>query len=114
PHHHAPPLFPSMTVHPPRPSLFPYNDALPISRPMIASWRPRPMRPSTSQQNAATGSSLPSSASGISTRCASTPASAIASRTASRSEEHTSELQSRFDLVCRLMLEKKKKPQLKH
>src|SRR5207249_8525444 len=26
-----------------------------------------------------------------------------------RSEEHTSELQSRFDLVCRLLLEKKKK-----
>src|SRR5699024_10308149 len=29
----------------------------------------------------------------------------------SRSEEHTSELQSRFDLVCRLLLEKKKKAQ---
>src|SRR5437868_11007369 len=28
--------------------------------------------------------------------------------TAWRSEEHTSELQSRFDLVCRLLLEKKK------
>src|SRR5437868_12615770 len=27
---------------------------------------------------------------------------------AQRSEEHTSELQSRFDLVCRLLLEKKK------
>src|SRR5699024_11819397 len=27
---------------------------------------------------------------------------------ANRSEEHTSELQSRFDLVCRLLLEKKK------
>src|SRR5207249_9871103 len=26
-----------------------------------------------------------------------------------QSEEHTSELQSRFDLVCRLLLEKKKK-----
>src|SRR6478672_13253548 len=30
-------------------------------------------------------------------------------RRPSRSEEHTSELQSRSDLVCRLMLEKKKK-----
>src|SRR5690349_24196949 len=29
--------------------------------------------------------------------------------TARRSEEHTSELQSRRDLVCRLLLEKKKK-----
>src|SRR3712207_8211946 len=31
-----------------------------------------------------------------------------------RSEEHTSELQSRQYLVCRLLLEKKKKQQLKH
>src|SRR5699024_4134862 len=31
-----------------------------------------------------------------------------------RSEEHTSELQSRFDLVCRLLLEKKKKKEQKH
>src|SRR5207249_10982056 len=30
-------------------------------------------------------------------------------RVCHRSEEHTSELQSRFDLVCRLLLEKKKK-----
>src|SRR5438105_12918617 len=30
-------------------------------------------------------------------------------RTSDRSEEHTSELQSRVDLVCRLLLEKKKK-----
>src|SRR5207249_11193928 len=29
--------------------------------------------------------------------------------TLERSEEHTSELQSRFDLVCRLLLEKKNK-----
>src|SRR5205809_6227168 len=31
-----------------------------------------------------------------------------------RSEEHTSELQSRLHLVCRLLLEKKKKPQLRY
>src|SRR5438034_8051803 len=30
-----------------------------------------------------------------------------------RSEEHTSELQSHSDLVCRLLLEKKKKEQVK-
>src|SRR5699024_11427045 len=34
--------------------------------------------------------------------CGSTPDNAA------RSEEHTSELQSRFELVCRLLLEKKK------
>src|SRR5207248_8250203 len=31
-----------------------------------------------------------------------------------RSEEHTSELQSPYDLVCRLLLEKKNKPPLRH
>src|SRR6266540_7545946 len=31
-----------------------------------------------------------------------------------RSEEHTSELQSHHDLVCRLLLEKKKKKKLKN
>src|SRR2546422_7964885 len=31
-----------------------------------------------------------------------------------RSEEHTSELQSRLHLVCRLLLEKKKKKNKKH
>src|SRR5690349_25168239 len=35
------------------------------------------------------------------------PSTSPAART--RSEEHTSELQSRRDLVCRLLLEKKKK-----
>src|SRR5207249_5781108 len=34
---------------------------------------------------------------------------AVPSLHVGRSEEHTSELQSRFDLVCRLLLEKKKK-----
>src|SRR5699024_11882241 len=33
---------------------------------------------------------------------------ALVGAVALRSEEHTSELQSRFDLVCRLLLEKKK------
>ena len=35
---------------------------------------------------------------------------ARAERATIRSEEHTSELQSHSDLVCRLLLEKKKKP----
>src|SRR5690349_4146038 len=41
--------------------------------------------------------------------CGKRPAST--SRASSRSEEHTSELQSRRDLVCRLLLEKKKELQ---
>src|SRR5437868_7828428 len=45
--------------------------------------------------------------------------SAISSNSSSssldnRSEEHTSELQSRFDLVCRLLLEKKKFKDQRH
>src|SRR5437868_15349874 len=39
---------------------------------------------------------------------ASRPMTTWTSGTCRRSEEHTSELQSRFDLVCRLLLEKKK------
>src|SRR5215211_8218092 len=38
-----------------------------------------------------------------------TPSSAPPAHPARRSEEHTSELQSHSDLVCRLLLEKKKK-----
>src|SRR5438309_3341551 len=38
------------------------------------------------------------------------PVIAIASFRDYRSEEHTSELQSQFHLVCRLLLEKKKNP----
>src|SRR3982751_6954319 len=41
-----------------------------------------------------------------------TPGRAVDPETCSRSEEHTSELQSRSDLVCRLLLEKKKKMSL--
>src|SRR5260370_30694371 len=37
------------------------------------------------------------------------PPPAAARRTHRRSEEHTSELQSHLNLVCRLLLEKKKK-----
>src|SRR5690242_20940391 len=51
-------------------------------------------------RTAATRSSFESPARLCSVSCASTPRS--------RSEEHTSELQSHVNLVCRLLLEKKK------
>src|SRR5437588_3238450 len=38
------------------------------------------------------------------------PHMSLASNCVSQSEEHTSELQSHSDLVCRLLLEKKKTP----
>src|SRR5690349_23462237 len=46
--------------------------------------------------------------SGIGTSTNSTTETYRGSKANSRSEEHTSELQSRRDLVCRLLLEKKK------
>src|SRR5437867_7105806 len=41
-------------------------------------------------------------------------ATAALVRSSGRSEEHTSELQSPYDLVCRLLLEKKKKKKQKN
>src|SRR5689334_24055635 len=48
-------------------------------------------------------------ASGCSISCPGRVPSTTSGTRASRSEEHTSELQSQFHLVCRLLLEKKKK-----
>src|SRR2546430_12383444 len=42
------------------------------------------------------------------------PAVALAHAVSMRSEEHTSELQSQSNLVCRLLLEKKKKKNQSH
>src|SRR5205809_5300719 len=42
------------------------------------------------------------------------PPTGSAARWTMRSEEHTSELQSRLHLVCRLLLEKKKKKKIKN
>src|SRR2546422_10236993 len=71
------------------------HDALPISR-------PRPTSPPR------TWMSLWPIASTCGAPCCAMPASSPSFCT-TRSEEHTSELQSRLHLVCRLLLEKKKK-----
>src|SRR5436305_3208423 len=76
-----------MIPRPPRSTLFPYTTL----------FRSRGCRQ--------TGSSA---ATAHSRRTPRTPAR-LRSRPARRSEEHTSELQSRPHLVCRLLLEKKKK-----
>src|SRR2546428_6697820 len=68
-----------MIRRPPRSTLFPYTTL----------FRSRPRRAKPSRPPKTTRQRLPSAS--------------------SRSEEHTSELQSRSDLVCRLLLEKKKK-----
>src|SRR5437868_15348807 len=86
--------------HPPASTLFPYTTLFRSSRarrgcgPRTSSRDDRGSRGSPASACASTGC-LRSS-----TRCA-------RRRCSPRSEEHTSELQSRFDLVCRLLLEKK-------
>src|SRR5206468_9910959 len=77
------------------------HDALPI----CTCWTPR-ARPGSPPR--ACGPSIRPAREIASTAC-SPPACSRAVRPAKRSEEHTSELQSRSDLVCRLLLEKKKK-----
>src|SRR5947199_5638285 len=83
----------------PTPEIHPLSlhDALPISRRAPASLHPCTLF--RGQRFALTISALPSSV------CVS-PSSGLGR---ARSEEHTSELQSLRHLVCRLLLEKKKK-----
>src|SRR5690349_23303907 len=83
-----------MIRRPPRSTLFPYTTLFrSYVQPVRARHRHRP---------------------GISAqRHAAHPGAARLHAGAARSEEHTSELQSRRDLVCRLLLEKKKKKKKK-
>src|SRR5688572_32092628 len=76
-----------MIRRPPRSTLFPYTTLFRSPAPATRPVRQR-------QQRRADDTSAP--------RC----------RSSRRSEEHTSELQSQSNLVCRLLLEKKKKSQL--
>src|SRR3712207_7325422 len=94
-----------MIRRPPRSTLFPYTTlfrsrikikAIVPSR-YASTWLSKWMRPIASEP-ASTPTMRNSSATGIGLR----------------SEEHTSELQSRQYLVCRLLLEKKKKKQTNH
>src|SRR5207249_12046122 len=71
-------------------------------------WRPAAgsFEPSSPPRRAAAGARGPRLQSALHTRSAS--AGRSSSVLLQRSEEYTSELQSRFDIVCRLLLEKKK------
>src|SRR5262249_57022998 len=81
--HTAPPFFFLMLRRPPRSTLFPYTTL----------FRSQPVSTSQVELQPSPSLRLPSSQ---------------ASPVATRSEEHTSELQSLTNLVCRLLLEKKK------
>src|SRR2546428_9652947 len=89
-----------MIRRPPRSTLFPYTTLF-RSPPFVAAFEDT--SDISSPPSRWTGAPVPIA--GGSTR----PGMTDFLRTASwRSEEHTSELQSRSDLVCRLLLEKKK------
>src|SRR2546428_10323090 len=75
---------------PPRSTLFPYTTLFRSSSSPTISGSPRSVPPAWVVDSTATHSF------------------ALTSTNHARSEEHTSELQSRSDLVCRLLLEKKK------
>src|SRR5207302_5583358 len=86
------------------------HDALPIStvarRPRISSSDMSPCSHHERSEGSALWSMQPSAVPSIATRSRD---DVCLARSARRSEEHTSELQSRENLVCRLLLEKKKK-----
>src|SRR5438132_9879916 len=84
-----------MTLHPPKPTLFPYTT---LFRSLSTSNTCTSTVTVTVNQPVCT---LTTSAS---------PSTITNGQSSTRSEEHTSELQSHSDIVCRLLLEKKKSP----
>src|SRR5687768_18349652 len=94
-----------MLRRPPRSTLFPYTTLFRSRRDPL---RERPVRQSSSRLFEGRQTHTHSTrrvAVGRLRRCT----RAIGKVAGGRSEEHTSELQSRLHLVCRLLLEKKKK-----
>src|SRR5699024_11475421 len=103
---------PVLSAHPRHPSLrtrFPYTTPFRSPSPRSSSW-PCPLRGSpgsTTVSSAPRRLILPLRQAAEDRNRAGTGARRWTC-TGDRSEEHTSELQSRFELVCRLLLEKKK------
>src|SRR3712207_8957425 len=95
-----------MIRRPPRSTLFPYTTLF-RSR-AGTSFAATPSRACT------TPSRLPAAHLGPRATTSSSATSSAPIRPVRRSEEHTSELQSRQYLVCRLLLEKKKKNTSSH
>src|SRR5699024_12828069 len=93
-------FFFSMIRHPPASTLFPYTT-------LFRSFRRTRWRPSGKRGSSATVPPVvvPHVCAPCRRRCAAYRASLPR---VVRSEEHTSELQSRFDVVCRLLLQKEK------
>src|SRR2546427_2258595 len=100
-----------MIRRPPRSTLFPYTTLFRSTAIAVHTGAQRPVVVAPRGGEAAAGARR-----GIGQRVGlfnaeqySSPGSVPAAAPAWRSEEHTSELQSQSNLVCRLLLEKKKK-----
>src|SRR5690606_39920662 len=113
---HAPPtspaLFPMMR-RPARSTLFPYTTPLPICLHVVGGHRPVALEPAVLQRAALRDGVQADRArqralGQLPYRFGGRPVLRV------RSEEHTSELQSRENLVCRLLLEKKNTYQARH
>src|SRR3712207_7846144 len=94
-----------MIRRPPRSTLFPYTTLF-RSRPRLPAWLPH--HPAALLQPPHADVRLPAAAA-IGRARGAAAGGHIERLRVCRSEEHTSELQSRQYLVCRLLLEKKKK-----
>src|SRR2546421_9748512 len=96
-----------MIRRPPRSTLFPYTTLFRSVSRLISCWLSSatgaPLRCHWATR-ARIGSNAPSDVAG----CSQPERTELQAMPCLRSEEHTSELQSRSDLVCRLLLEKKK------
>src|SRR5207247_9278008 len=101
-------FFVPIHLRPPSPTLFPYTTL--FRSPLTAGSR-RWWNAISASRTRSRRSSGPITASTTLSRRRSSGTAASTGSTSTRavrSEEHTSELQSRVDLVCRLLLEKKK------
>src|SRR5260370_17035323 len=95
-----------MIRRPPRSTLFPYTTLFRSGR-----WKLRKM---FSTRITAASTMIPKSTAPRESRLADSPDHQHHDAEEQRSEEHTSELQSHLNLVCRLLLEKKKQKHCKH
>src|SRR5438477_9426288 len=90
---------------PPRSTLFPYTTLFRSARALVHEPRLLVCDEPTAALDAQSGQTVM----GLIREVAVRPDRAVVVVTHDRSEEHTSELQSHVNLVCRLLLEKKKK-----
>src|SRR5690606_42021242 len=108
PRDYRPFSFFSLLRPPPRPTLFPYTTLFRSRARGLSRLRRRGQRVVAAPAARAYGTHAPARDRRGDRRGGARLADAAADTLRPRSEEHTSELQSRENLVCRLLLEKKK------